>query len=638
MHVHCRGLERSLKIGVLGSTRGSSLQPVIDVIQQGSLNAAIALVVSNKAGAGILERARQHNLPALHLGAANKTREQYDAELCAALDAAGVDLVLLIGYMRIVSPVFTKHFQGRCVNVHPSLLPEFAGGMDLDVHAAVLAAKRPISGCTVHIVTDEVDGGPILVQKQCEVNYPGETVESLKAKVQQLEGQAFIEVIQMFIRGEVETRTETAEVTQTANAAPTPKPACPYSKPTSSSSALASSKPAAEPEKKKAALSYRAAGVDIDAGEALVEAIKPFCKATLRSGCASAELGGFGGLFDLAASGYAAADTVLVSGTDGVGTKLKIAQVVNKHDTIGIDLVAMCVNDILVCGAEPLFFLDYYATGALNVAEAALVVKGIAEGCKQAGCALIGGETAEMSGMYRSGEYDLAGFSVGKIHHLFLIIFFVDCSFVVFVSLLFSGAVRKCDLMPRLDAIRDCDVLIAVRSSGVHSNGFSLVRKCVEQSGLQWTDPPPFESPHATLGEALLQPTSIYVQELLPLARRRFIKAMAHITGGGLTDNIPRVLPPHLRAVLNAASPDWPLPPVFRWLQDVAQLSQEELVRTFNCGIGMVLVVDRVAVPAVMHELHGSPNRPFIVGAVRTRPVVPAGEASPQVVVVGTLA
>lgn len=404
-----RGLKRPLRIGVVGSTRGTSLQPVIDAIAHGTLNATIALVVSNKLHAGILDRARHHNLPHLHIGAANKSREQFDAELCATLDAEGVDLVLLIGYMRIASPVFTRHFQQRCVNVHPSLLPEFAGEMDLDVHAAVLAAHKLTSGCTVHFVTDEVDGGPILVQKTCAVDFPEETAESLKEKVQALEGAAFIEVIQMFINGDVRTLPAMARAAQSSAS----QDVCPVIKHGSSTSAaVATTKPAAAME--KSALSYRASGVDIDAGEALVEAIKPYCRTTMRSGCDTAELGGFGGLFDLAASGYAAADTVLVSGTDGVGTKLKIAQAVNKHDTIGIDLVAMCVNDILVCGAEPLFFLDYYAAGALNVTEAALVVKGIAQGCKQAGCALIGGETAEMAGMYRSGEYDLAGFSVGE--------------------------------------------------------------------------------------------------------------------------------------------------------------------------------------------------------------------------------
>lgn len=334
-------------------------------------------------------------------------------------------------------------------------------------------------------------------------------------------------------------------------------------------------------------LSCQIKGVDIDAGEALVQAIKPYCKSTLRTGC-DAELGGFGGLFDLGQSGFPCDDTVLVSGTDGVGTKLKIAQAIGKHDTIGIDLVAMCVNDILVCGAEPLFFLDYYATGSLDVQAASDVIRGIAAGCRLAGCALIGGETAEMAGMYKAGEYDLAGFSV--------------------------GAVRRGDILPRYSDMAAGDVLIALPSSGVHSNGFSLVRKCVERAGLSWDSPVPFlhgESEHgggATLGEALLTPTKIYVKELLPLVRRKLIKAMAHITGGGLLDNIPRVLPPGLKAVLQLT--DGSLPPVFRWLQSIAHLPQEELLRTFNCGIGMVLVAAPSDVPAIMHALEAS----FIIG------------------------
>lgn len=308
-------------------------------------------------------------------------------------------------------------------------------------------------------------------------------------------------------------------------------------------------------------LTYRGAGVDIDAGEALVEAIKPLCKATRRPGC-DADLGGFGGLFDLSQAGYDKGETVLVSGTDGVGTKLKIAQAVGKHDTIGIDLVAMCVNDILVCGAEPLFFLDYYATGALEVKEAAQVVAGIAEGCRQCGAALIGGETAEMAGMYKKGEYDLAGFSV--------------------------GAVKRSEILPR--GIIAGDVLIGLRSSGVHSNGYSLVRKCVERSGLSWHDPAPFQ-PSDTLGDALLCPTKIYVANLMPLVKSGLLKGMAHITGGGLLDNLPRVLPDHLAAVVDLPSSGWELPPVFKWLQTLAHLPQNELLRTFNCGVGMVLVV-----------------------------------------------
>lgn len=471
-----RGLNKPLRIGVIGSTRGTDMQAVIDAIEQGTINAKIELVISNKSSAGILERAMKHNIRTLHISALNKSREEHDKEVNTAFEAYDVDIVLMIGYMRIVSSAFTSRWHQKCLNVHPSLLPEFAGGMDLEVHAAVISAKKLISGCTIHFVTDLVDGGPIVLQKECTVDYPEETPESLKAKIQQLEGLAFVEAIQMFIDGKIITPT----LSKSKNIENKVKDFGPD------------------------VLTYQAAGVDIDAGEALVEAIKPYCKATRRSGCDTAELGGFGGLFDLAQSGYDPADTVLVSGTDGVGTKLKIAQAIGKHDTIGIDLVAMCVNDILVCGAEPLFFLDYYATGVLNVEEATQVVKGIAEGCKQSGCALIGGETAEMAGMYKAGEYDLAGFSV--------------------------GAVRKGDMLPRNDIIAG-DVLIGLRSSGIHSNGFSLVRKCVEKAGLEWSDAAPFLTNGTSLGEALLTPTKIYVKDLLPLVRGKFIKAMAHITG-----------------------------------------------------------------------------------------------------------
>lgn len=530
-----KGLQRRLRIGVLGSTRGSSLQPVLDAIKSGTLHAEVVLVLSNKSAAGILERARAHQIPCRSIGALHKTREEYDGLVADALEDAGVDLVLLIGYMRIVSPAFVRRFPMRCFNVHPSLLPDFAGGMDLEVHQAVLDAGRSKSGCTVHFVTEGVDEGPIAVQLDVPI-VAGETAESLKAKVQPLEGQALIQAIELFAQGVIG--------------------------------------PAA-----KEVITYRTAGVDIDAGEALVDLIKPHCKSTVRSGC-DAELGGFGGLFDLAQAGYLSEDTVLVSGTDGVGTKLKIAQAVGIHSTIGIDLVAMCVNDILVCGAEPLFFLDYYATGALNITEAAEVVKGIAEGCRQAGCALIGGETAEMAGMYANGEYDMAGFSV--------------------------GAVRRPNLLPRNVAAGD--VLLGLASSGVHSNGYSLVRKCVERAGCQWSDPVPFTSSAATLGEALLTPTRIYVKALLPLIRRGLLKAMAHITGGGLLDNLPRVLPEDTVAVIDIASSRWQLPPVFQWLQSVANLPQDELLRTFNNGIGMVLVVSPDHVVEVIEALTSAPG------------------------------
>jgi phosphoribosylformylglycinamidine cyclo-ligase len=306
-------------------------------------------------------------------------------------------------------------------------------------------------------------------------------------------------------------------------------------------------------------LTYADAGVDIDAGNDMVRQIKPLVRATRRPG-ADAEIGGFGGLFDLKAAGFV--DPILVAANDGVGTKVKIAIESGIHDTVGIDLVAMCVNDLIVQGAEPLFFLDYYATGKLDPKAGAAIVKGIADGCIQAGCALIGGETAEMPGLYARGDYDLAGFAV--------------------------GAAERGRLLPAGD-IRDGDQVFGLASSGVHSNGFSLVRRIVERSGLRWTDPAPF-APGKTLAEALLTPTRIYVKAVLAaLKATNGIKALAHITGGGFPDNLPRVLPDgcgiHLR--LSAI----PVPPVFKWLAKVGNVAEAEMLRTFNCGVGMVVVV-----------------------------------------------
>lgn len=307
----------------------------------------------------------------------------------------------------------------------------------------------------------------------------------------------------------------------------------------------------------KNSLTYRDAGVDIDAGEALVDAIKPLAKATARPGVMGG-LGGFGALFDLKAAGFV--DPLLVSGTDGVGTKLKVAIEAARHDTVGIDLVAMCVNDIVVQGAQPLFFLDYYATGRLNVAAGRAVVAGIAEGCRQADCALIGGETAEMPGMYAEGDYDLAGFAV--------------------------GAVERNALLPLPD-IAPGDVVLGLASSGVHSNGFSLVRKIVSVNALSYDALAPFESGR-TLGEALLTPTRIYVRACLAAIASGGVKGLAHITGGGLVDNVPRVLPENTVARLDAAA--WEMPAVFRWLASAGGVAVEDMGRTFNCGIGMVLV------------------------------------------------
>jgi len=304
--------------------------------------------------------------------------------------------------------------------------------------------------------------------------------------------------------------------------------------------------------------SYAAAGVDIAAGAELIDRIRPAAATTARAG-ADAALGGFGAVFDLKAAGYR--DPLLVASTDGVGTKLKIATALGRHREVGIDLVAMCANDVLVQGAEPLFFLDYFATARLETGVAGEVIAGVSAGCVEAGCALIGGETAEMPGMYAAGDYDLAGFVV--------------------------GAVERGEMLTG-EAVAPGDELIGLASSGVHANGFSLVRKIVEDAGLTYDSPAPF-APDRSLGEALLEPTRIYVKSCLPAIRDGEIKALAHITGGGLLENLPRILPEGRRAAIEAAA--WPLPPLFEWLAAAGDLTPRELARTFNCGIGMVAVV-----------------------------------------------
>lgn len=309
-------------------------------------------------------------------------------------------------------------------------------------------------------------------------------------------------------------------------------------------------------------MSYAEAGVDIDAGNALVDRIKPAAKRTARSGVMSG-LGGFGALFDLKAAGYA--DPVLVAATDGVGTKLRIAIDTGEVGGVGIDLVAMCVNDLVCQGAEPLFFLDYFATGKLEIEAAAQVIEGIATGCERAGCALIGGETAEMPGMYDGADFDLAGFAV--------------------------GAMERGGALP--DGVAEGDVLLGIASDGVHSNGYSLVRRIVERSGLGWGDPCPWSDD--TLGAALLTPTALYVKGALA-AMGQGARAFAHITGGGLTENLPRVLPEGLGADIDLKS--WTLPPVFAWLRDAGGLDATEMLKTFNCGIGFVAVVPEDAVDA----------------------------------------
>ncbi|QJE00424.1 phosphoribosylformylglycinamidine cyclo-ligase [Massilia forsythiae] len=329
-------------------------------------------------------------------------------------------------------------------------------------------------------------------------------------------------------------------------------------------------------------LSYRDAGVDIDAGDALVEAIKPFAKRTMREGVLGG-IGGFGGLFEISKK-YK--EPVLVSGTDGVGTKLKLAFELNRHDTVGIDLVAMSVNDILVQGAEPLFFLDYFACGKLDVATATAVVKGIAEGCEQSGCALLGGETAEMPGMYPDGEYDLAGFAVGA----------VEKSQIIDGSKIVAG-----------------DVVLGLASSGIHSNGYSLVRKII-----QVAKPDLDADFHGRkLADVLMAPTRLYVKPLLALMASMEVKGLVHITGGGLVENIPRVLADNLTAALDGKA--WTMPPLFQWLQQHGGVADAEMHRVFNCGIGMTVIVARENADAAMAQLQAAGETVYRIGEIRAR-------------------
>jgi phosphoribosylformylglycinamidine cyclo-ligase len=332
-------------------------------------------------------------------------------------------------------------------------------------------------------------------------------------------------------------------------------------------------------------LTYADAGVSIDAGNALVKAIGPLARSTARPG-ADAELGGFGGIFDPKAAGYR--DPLLVSANDGVGTKLKLAIDLDRHEGVGIDLVAMCANDLIVQGAEPLFFLDYFATGKLESAVAETVVASIAEGCRQAGCALIGGETAEMPGMYAAGDYDLAGFCV--------------------------GAVERGELLDG-STVAPGDVIIGIASSGVHSNGFSLVRRIIAEQQWNLAAEAPF-LPGVSLGEALLEPTRIYVKALLPLVRDGLIHGLAHITGGGLLENVPRVLPGGCRAEIEANQ--WEFPPLFGLLQEGGSIAAAEMARTFNCGIGMVAIVASADAETVIDRLGNSGEQARVIGKIES--------------------
>lgn len=401
-----RAIKMPIRIGIVGSTNGTDMIAIHDAIENGKLHATVGVVISNKAPKenNILVKAQNYHYPAIHIPAKkDEDRSVYDKKVSDVLEAYGCQLICLVGYMRILSKEFCEEWKDRCINVHPSLLPEFAGGMDLNVHEEVLKAHKKETGCTIHKVTAEVDGGEYLCQMKCPV-VEGDTADTLKQKVQKLEGEAFIEVINNYYFGKYD------EIDNT--------------------------------------VSYSEAGVNIDAGNIFVQRIKDMCKSTSRPG-ANVDIGGFGGVFDLKDAGYVGDDTLLVSSDDGVGTKLKIAIDINKHDTVGIDLVAMSVNDIVVQGAEPLFFEDYIGTGKLQVNVAADVLSGIAEGCRQSECALLGGETAEMPSMYADNDYDLAGFAV--------------------------GAVKRSGLLPKPTHVGN--VVIGLPSTGVHISFFIYINR-----------------------------------------------------------------------------------------------------------------------------------------------------------------
>jgi len=586
-----------VRIGVLGSTNGTDMVSLAQSIQDGPLQgkASIVQVISNKQSAGIVGNAARFNIPATVIPSKGKTCEAFDRECVAVLDAADVDVVLLIGFMRIVSPVLVHRYAWRLLNVHPSLLPAFSGGMNKSVHEAVLAAGMTDSGCTVHFVDNGVDTGAHLTQRRVQVAQD-DSADTLKCKVQSLEAEALSDCVMLFGNGAplqqalvVSGGVFSPQLLADMGGSSVPQGILDNAPVAGTAVAVG--------------LTYASAGVDIDAGNSLVEQIKPAVKSTRRPG-ADGAIGGFGGVFDLKAAGYE--DPLLVSGTDGVGTKLKLAGLAGDHSTIGIDAVAMCVNDILSQGAEPLFFLDYFATGHLAVKDAAAVVGGIAMGCRMSGCALLGGETAEMPGMYAAGEYDIAGFAV--------------------------GAVDRSKLLPKPEHMSAGDIVLALPASGVHSNGFSLVRKIVEHVGADWSAPSPFAVPASTaaaagagsqtpsLAEALLTPTRLYVKPVLAALRTEAglgVFGLAHITGGGLPENLPRALPAHLTAQINVHA--WPQLPVFRWLQAAGNVSDAEMYRTFNMGVGMVVIVQASCADGITRALQEAGEEVYRIGSLRAR-------------------
>ena len=480
---------RKIKIGVLGSTNGNSLQYVIDAIKEEKINASIEVIISNKKDAFILTRGQINNINSIYLSSKNISKEEYDVRIINMMRVFNVELIIMVGYMKIVTKKLIDDFRGNIINVHPSLLPKYGGGMDLDVHKIVIDNKEFSTGCTVHHVIEEVDAGNILQQKQLIVSTTNP--KQLKLDVQYLEGQSLIEVIQMYIN----------------------KP-----------------------------LTYKYTGVNIEEGNNLVSNIKNI----------SDNIGGFSALYDIdidiSNNNNNKYKIVIGSATDGVGTKLELAIKMNKFDTIGIDLVAMSVNDLLACGIKPLFFLDYLAIDKINVDKCKQIINGVNEGCKLASCSLIGGETAEMKGIYFKDKFDIAGFGVG---------------------------IQQYELDP-INNIKEGDYIYGIKSHGIHSNGYTLVNKLLEFSYYDL--------------EEVIKPTRIYMETLSLLEKYKSeLVGISHITGGGFKDNILRILPNGLSFELK----EWELPSIFRWIQDTAKIDKNEMMNTFNCGYGMVYIFNK---------------------------------------------
>ena len=496
-----------MNIAVLGSTNGTSLESVLQHFNSNTQtqspntqtqapehNINISVIISNRKKAGILQKAQQYGISYLYLP--SKKGEpimDYETKMVNILRQFDIDLVLLVGYMKIISPVLISEFPNAILNIHPSLLPKYGGIMDLDVHQQVINNNEFSTGCTLHYVSEEVDTGDILFQRQLTLNNI-DVAYKLKTEVQKLESMCLIDAIYLY-----------------------------YS---------------------ASKIDYKSSGVDIDKGNKLVENIKSLSESTKKY------IGGFGANFEipLTPEDIENKKIILSAGTDGVGTKLDLTIIAEKYDTIGIDLVAMSVNDLLVGGIRPLFFLDYLAVDSLQPSKCQELIKGVQTGCQLVNIPLIGGETAEMKGIYFKDKFDMAGFAVGKLEY------------------------------PITIPVSENNLIYGIASSGIHSNGYSLVRKLLDKA--------PFPVPKSKIIE-LLEPTRIYTETLELFEKYpKQITGMAHITGGGFTDNIPRVLPNDLTFELC----HWDLPLIFQWIQDTALLSNEEMMRTFNCGYGLIVI------------------------------------------------